>query len=61
MKQFITKDIEEVNSKNICALKNCPKCGCDVYPKVLEKANKTRSKHDLWISGCPKCSYSFCD
>jgi len=59
IKILTKKIIREANKNNPCALEFCPKCGCDVYDQKI-----TRSIlfiEDAWISGCPKCSYSFCN
>lgn len=56
----LTKEaIKEANKKNPCALKICPKCGCDVYEQKI--AHSKVFIEEAWISGCPRCNYSFCD
>jgi ssDNA-binding Zn-finger/Zn-ribbon topoisomerase 1 len=59
IKPLTRKEILEANKKNPCGLETCPNCGCDVIEQKI-----TYSKvfiEDAWISGCPKCNYSFCN
>lgn len=59
MKQLTVEQIKEANKNNPCFLRKCPKCGCDVVDQqvAISKIYNT----EAWISGCPKCNYSFCD
>ena len=36
IKPLTEKAIKEANKKNPCALKICPKCGCDVYEQKMD-------------------------
>lgn len=59
IKTLTKEEIIKANEKNPCFLRKCPKCGCDIIDQTIAHSHIFIT--EAWVSGCPKCNYSFCD
>jgi hypothetical protein len=59
MKTLTKEEIIKANEKNPCFVEKCPHCNCDVIDQLINRSKIYNT--EAWLSGCPKCHYSFCD